>query len=97
VGAGSQKLRITADNPPRSNTVARLEPYSSINHQSSNQSDENDLQHDALQNFSQRDRFSISVLLKDQYSSSRPDHPPGKEDPLESAANLNYEDKTLSK
>lgn len=52
--------------------------------------------HDALNNFSTREKYNVSVLLKDQYSASRPKHLPGDEDPLD-AINVNYEDHTLTK
>jgi len=53
-------------------------------------------QHDALQNFSTREKFSISILLNDQYSSSKAEHAMGEKDPLESLM-INYEDKGLTK
>ena len=51
---------------------------------------------DALQNFSNRERMSISILLQDQYSSSGAYHDPGQEDPLQSL-HLNYDDTRLTK
>lgn len=54
------------------------------------------LKHDSLKNFSTQERYNISVLLKDQYSSSRADHAPGSVDPLNSL-NVDYLDRTLTK
>ena len=48
-------------------------------------------QHDILQNFSTNERFSINMLLKDQFGSRAAKHAPGTDDPL-TAIEVDYND-----